>query len=94
MGRTDLYPAVPTPASSGGAYMTAIEGFAGIRQENGVLKADPNLPEGWNSLTFKIIYHGSLYQVKVTKEKAEITCLGKYAEAGEASVLTWRQMQL
>lgn len=82
------------PASSGGAYMTAIEGFAGIRQENGVLKADPNLPEGWNSLTFKIIYHGSLYQVKVTKEKAEITCLGKYAEAGEASVLTWRQMQL
>lgn len=60
------------PASSGGAYMTAIEGFAGIRQEEGVLKASPRLPESWNSLSFKIIYRGKRYQIRVTKEKAEI----------------------
>lgn len=60
------------PASSGGAYMTAIEGFAGIHQEKGELKAVPNLPAGWNRMLFKIVYRGRLYRVEVTKTKAEI----------------------
>ena len=64
------------PASSGGAYMTAIEGFAGICQEEGVLKACPRLPESWSSLSFKMIYRGELYQVRVTKEKAEVNLIG------------------
>jgi len=65
------------PASSGGAYMTAIEGFAGIYQEDGVLKARPKLPPDWKRLLCKVIYHGDLYQIEVTKEHAEIKNLGK-----------------
>ena len=65
------------PASSGGAYMTAIEGFAGIYQEDGVLKAKPNLPSNWTRLLCKVIYHGDLYQIEVMKDHAEITNLGK-----------------
>jgi kojibiose phosphorylase/nigerose phosphorylase len=64
------------PASSGGAYMTAIEGFAGIRQEDGVLKAAAGLPSGWNRLEFKIVYRGELYRIEITKDKAEIKRLG------------------
>lgn len=66
------------PASSGGAYMTAIEGFAGIHQDNGRLRAVPNLPSKWKSMLFKIVYRGKLYQVEVTQESAEITEIGSY----------------
>ncbi len=66
------------PASSGGAYMTAIEGFAGIHQEAGILKATPNLPSSWNRLLCKIIYHGDLYQIDITKDHTEIKNLGEY----------------
>lgn len=58
------------PAASGGAYMTAVEGFGGIHIENGVLKAESKLPEGWNKLSFKIYYLGELYQVTITREEA------------------------
>lgn len=66
------------PASSGGAYMTAIEGFAGIYQENGSLKASSNLPSWWEKLKFKIVYRGYVYQIEVTKAETEITQLSKY----------------
>ncbi|WOO36257.1 glycosyl hydrolase family 65 protein [Anaerocolumna sp. AGMB13020] len=60
------------PAASGGAYMTAVEGFAGLKLENGELKAEPRLPKGWKHLKFKVQYLGELYQVTVTKDKAEV----------------------
>ncbi|TAH73715.1 MAG: glycoside hydrolase family 65 protein [Anaerolineaceae bacterium] len=66
------------PASSGGAYMTAVEGFAGICLEDGKLKAYPNLPRHWNSMIFKIIYRGDIYKIEVTKKLAKISNLGKY----------------
>jgi len=68
------------PASSGGAYMTAIEGFAGIHQENGILKASPGLPSGWNRLLCKVVYRGDLYQVEITKEHAEVRNIGELVE--------------
>jgi nigerose phosphorylase len=60
------------PASSGGAYMTAIEGFAGIHVANGNLAATPSLPHGWESMRFKIVFRGERYQVRVTQEGSEI----------------------
>ncbi len=60
------------PAASGGAYMTAVEGFAGLKLENGELKAEPRLPRAWNHLRFKVNYLGELFQVTVTKDKAEV----------------------
>jgi kojibiose phosphorylase/nigerose phosphorylase len=60
------------PASSGGAYMTAIEGFAGIYHENGELKAHPALPDNWTRLEFHINYREELYKVIVKGNQAEI----------------------
>ena len=60
------------PASSGGAYMTAIEGFAGIHQEGNELKANPCLPSNWSSMRFKIVFRGELYQAFITKDNALI----------------------
>ncbi len=60
------------PASSGGAYMTAIEGFAGIHVVDGSLAADPVLPPGWESMRFKLVFKGERYQVMVTREGAEL----------------------
>lgn len=60
------------PAASGGAYMTAVEGFGGIHIEDGILKAEPKLPKGWSRLSFKLYYLGDLYQVTVTEEEASV----------------------
>lgn len=60
------------PAASGGAYMTAVEGFGGLHIEDGVLKAESKLPEGWNKLSFKVYYLGELHQVTVTREEARV----------------------
>ncbi len=67
------------PASSGGAYMTAIEGFAGVHQEDGILKAEPGLPANWNRLCCKVIFRGDIYQIEVTKTEAKVDKLGKAA---------------
>jgi kojibiose phosphorylase/nigerose phosphorylase len=68
------------PASSGGAYMTAIEGFAGLHQEEGRLIATAGLPSGWERMSFKLVYKGDLYHVDITKDIAEIRILGKYID--------------
>jgi len=60
------------PASSGGAYMTAIEGFGGIYFEDGVVKAKPCMPSVWKCMSFKIVYENKLYQVDITGNKADI----------------------
>lgn len=60
------------PASSGGAYMTAIEGFAGIYFEDGEVKAKPCMPANWKSLSFKITYLNKLYKVVITDNKEDI----------------------
>jgi nigerose phosphorylase len=65
------------PASSGGAYMTAIEGFAGLRQENGELKVSPCLPTGWSSLSFPVIFREELYRIEIIGEHSEIINLGR-----------------
>ncbi|HHX12487.1 MAG TPA: glycoside hydrolase family 65 protein, partial [Clostridiales bacterium] len=66
------------PASSGGAYMTAVEGFGGIHQKDGEIKVNPNLPSNWNRMLFKVIYRGDLYQIDINKTNAKISNLGSY----------------
>lgn len=61
------------PAAAGGAYMTAIEGFAGLDLKAGKIKINPHLPEKWQKMRFNIHYLGKEYQVVITKEKAEVT---------------------
>ena len=56
------------PASEGGAWKVAVQGFAGMRIENGKIICNPVLPEKWKSMKFKINLRGGVYSVSVTKD--------------------------
>lgn len=60
------------PAASGGAWMVAVFGFAGLHIENGELALSPRLPEKWSKLSFGLIYKGEKYMVEITKSEGRI----------------------
>ena len=45
-------------ASTGGVWMTLVQGFAGMRDRGRRLSFDPRLPEHWGSLSFKLAWRG------------------------------------
>ena len=63
------------PAAAGAAYMTAIEGFAGLSVENGKLVCKPSLPHGWEAMSFPICYRGQAYEVRIQGEEGWVTAL-------------------
>ncbi len=60
------------PAAAGGAYMTAVKGFAGMYIENGAIKINPHLPDTWKKMRFQIHYSGKEYRIEITKDEAVI----------------------
>lgn len=60
------------PAASGGAYMTAIFGFAGLTFENDKINVHPRLPKNIKGLSFKVIYQGKVYQVNISDQQGEV----------------------
>jgi nigerose phosphorylase len=60
------------PAAAGGAWMTAVRGFAGLAAENGEIKINPHLPEKWERLRFKIRFRGDIYVVDIRQDGYEI----------------------
>ncbi|MBL4937043.1 glycoside hydrolase family 65 protein [Clostridium sp. YIM B02515] len=63
------------PAANGGAWMSAILGFAGLKVENGEISVNPNLPERWKRMAFKIIVRGEKYLVDITHDNFQVTKL-------------------
>lgn len=63
------------PASEGGAWIVAVEGFAGIDISDGKLVCNPKLPKQWKGMRFKLMYKGELYKVNITQGNYEITKL-------------------
>ncbi len=60
------------PAANGGAWMTAVFGFGGVRaDENGVV-LNPRLPAKWRSLEFGLEYQGDRFHVRLTRESVTI----------------------
>lgn len=68
----EIYIGGTHPAAAGGAYMTAIYGFAGIKAAENKLTAAPQLPAGWNRLKFHMYYRQELYEIDVTGDRADI----------------------
>ncbi len=58
--------------SMGGTWMAIVEGFAGLRVEDGHLKLNPNLPAGWQSFSFRIIFRDALLKITITHEETVI----------------------
>ncbi len=53
-------------ASAGGVWMACVYGFAGMRDENGVLSFAPRLPESFERLAFPITWGGQTLDVEIT----------------------------
>lgn len=63
------------PASSGGAWIAAVKGVAGISEESGKLVCKPNLPSKWNGMRFKLVYKGMVYKVEINNGNGTVTAI-------------------
>ena len=57
--------------SMGGTWMSVVYGFGGMKIRKGMLSFEPQLPDNWEGLSFKILYRGRI--LKVIIEKARVT---------------------
>ena len=60
-----LYIGGTHPAANGGAWNTAIFGFAGVSYTDNSLDISPNLPKNFKSLKFKIIWHNKILNISI-----------------------------
>ena len=63
------------PAAAGAAYMTVVEGFAGICVENGQLTCHPHLPQSIKAMNFHVFYQGIEYAVDIEGTDGTITAI-------------------
>ncbi|RCK69097.1 glycoside hydrolase family 65 protein [Desertihabitans brevis] len=68
-------------ASAGGVWSALVFGFAGMRDDNGLVTFDPRLPRTWNRLTFRIRVGGTRVRVELTADALSFAV----EEGGEAS---------
>lgn len=55
------------PAAAGGAYMTILLGFGGIKVEKDMITAEPKLPAHWKKLMFTITLQEKKYRIEIRK---------------------------
>ena len=60
------------PASEGGAWIVAINGFAGISIKDGKLLCEPNMPKHWKGMSFKLKFMDKMYKVTIDKNNGRI----------------------
>ena len=68
----DLYIGGTHPAANGGAWLSAVLGFAGLRADGGQLSARPSLPTHWTGMEFPITWRGQRHRVSITRNEAKI----------------------
>jgi alpha,alpha-trehalose phosphorylase len=57
-------------ASGGGVWMAMVNGFAGLRDEDGGdLRVTPRLPTDWTPLRFRLIVRGQRLEVEMTTDR-------------------------
>jgi kojibiose phosphorylase len=61
------------PAANGGAWMTVVFGFGGVKANAEHAVINPKLYSTWNTLQFNIVYKGDRFSIKITK--ADVTVL-------------------
>lgn len=59
-------------AACGGAWMVAVQGFAGLSADEACVSLSPHIPENWNSISFVTHWHGQRISVNVGKEKVSV----------------------
>lgn len=67
-----LYIGGTHPAANGGAWMSAVLGFAGLRAGDDGLSVHPQLPSHWLGMDFNVEWRGQLHRVAITRDGASI----------------------
>jgi trehalose/maltose hydrolase-like predicted phosphorylase len=67
-----LYIGGTHPAANGGAWMSAVLGFAGLTADENGLKVRPSLPSHWNGMEFLAQWRGQPWRVSITRDHATI----------------------
>lgn len=62
-------------AAMGGAWMTVMHGFAGMKVRRGELCFDPWLPKKWQELSYTSIWQGNVLRIKVTHKSMVLQLL-------------------
>jgi kojibiose phosphorylase len=60
------------PAANGGAWMTAVFGFGGVRAGVESVTINPRLYKKWNKLEFNLVYKGNRFTVKINQIEVEV----------------------
>ena len=71
-------------ASMGGAWLSLIYGFAGLRDYNGEPSFCPRLPKAWGSLSFKLRFHGLTLSVSYSRDAAVYSLAGDSFKNGDS----------
>jgi kojibiose phosphorylase len=74
------------PAANGGAWMTAIFGFAGLQVVDNELRLSPSLVSHWESLKFYFCYQGSSFEIELTHREACIRANTENADSVTFSI--------
>ena len=62
-------------AATGGAWMTVVHGFAGMRVRRGILSFDPWLPRKWQELSYRTVWKNSILSVWITHKNLSLKVL-------------------
>ncbi len=60
-------------ASLAGAWTALVGGFGGLRDDEGILSLDPQLPDSFARLCFRLMWHGYRLTVSVTHDEVTYT---------------------
>ncbi len=61
------------PAANGGAWMSAVFGFAGLNADESGITLKPSLPSHWKSIEFSVEWHGQRHRIFVSHNETSIT---------------------
>jgi nigerose phosphorylase len=64
------------PAANGGAWMTTVFGFGGVKAGEKDVVIEPRLYRTWKSLEFSLAYKGDRFNVAIAKDAVEIVAAG------------------
>ena len=60
------------PAANGGAWMTAVFGFGGVRANADHVVINPKLYKKWDALQFNLVYQGDRFSIKITQKDVAV----------------------
>jgi nigerose phosphorylase len=60
------------PAANGGAWMTAVFGFGGVKADEKKITINPRLYKKWDALQFNLSYKSDRFRIKITPKEVEI----------------------